>query len=49
MVWARVLADVIVVIHAAYFYFVVFGLAAILLGVALRWSWVRNRWFRSFH
>jgi Protein of Unknown function (DUF2784) len=49
MVWARVLADLIVVFHAAYVAFVVFGFAAILLGAALRWSWVRNRWFRSLH
>ena len=33
----------------AYVSFVVFGLAAILLGVALHWSWVRNIWFRAIH
>jgi Protein of Unknown function (DUF2784) len=49
MLWARLLADVIVVFHAAYVSFVVFGLAAILLGIAFRWSWVRNIWFRSIH
>jgi hypothetical protein len=49
MNWARLLADVIVVFHATYVSFVVFGLAAILLGIALRWSWVRNIWFRSIH
>jgi Protein of Unknown function (DUF2784) len=49
MHWARLLADVIVVIHAAYVSFVVFGLAAILVGIAFRWSWVRNIWFRSIH
>ena len=31
------LADVIVAIHAAYVSYVVFGQAAILLGIALRW------------
>ena len=49
MLWARVLADVIVVFHAAYVSFVVFGLVAILLGVVFRWNWVRNFWFRSIH
>ena len=47
MLWARVLADLIVVLHAAYVSFVVFGLAAILLGVVFRWRWVRNVWFRG--
>jgi hypothetical protein len=29
--------------------FVVLGLVLILLGIALRWSWVRNTWFRAIH
>ncbi len=45
----RLLADVVVVAHAAYAAFVVVGLAAILLGVALEWRWVRNFWFRVIH
>ncbi len=49
MLWASVLADLIVVLHVAYVGFVVFGLAAILLGVAFHWSWVRNLWFRAIH
>ena len=49
MLWARVLADLIVVLHATYVSFVVFGLVAILLGIVFRWSWVRNIWFRSIH
>lgn len=49
MLWARLLADMIVVLHATYVSFVVFGLAAILLGIAFRWSWIRNIWFRSIH
>lgn len=49
MPWARILADLIVVVHASYVSFIVFGLVAILLGVAFRWSWVRNVWFRSIH
>jgi hypothetical protein len=43
------LADLIVVLHATYVSFVVFGLAAILLGVLCRWRWVRNVWFRAIH
>jgi hypothetical protein len=44
-----VLADVIVVLHFAYVAFVVGGMAAILAGIARRWPWVRNFWFRSVH
>jgi hypothetical protein len=49
MLWARMLADLIVLIHVAYVSFVVFGLALVLVGVALRWKWVRNTWFRAIH
>lgn len=49
MFWTRVLADLIVVVHATYVGFVVFGLGAILLGIVFRWSWVRNIWFRALH
>ncbi len=49
MPWAKLLADFIVMFHAAYVSFVVFGLVAILIGVALRWGWVRNFWFRAIH
>jgi hypothetical protein len=43
------LADTIVLIHFAYVLFVLVGMAAIVAGIALRWSWVRNFWFRSIH
>ncbi len=43
------LADAVVIIHAAYVGFVVFGLAAILIGVALEWDWVRGFCFRLSH
>lgn len=46
MTW---LADVILVIHFAFVLFVVAGLALIWAGAALRWRWVRNRWFRLAH
>jgi hypothetical protein len=49
MPWAKMAADLVVVLHAAYASFVVFGLGAILLGIVLRWSWVRNFWFRAIH
>jgi hypothetical protein len=45
----RILADAIVVIHAAYVAFVVFGFVAILIGGALRWGWIRNLRFRVLH
>jgi hypothetical protein len=49
MVWWRLLADSVVVFHAAYVAFVVFGFAAILAGTALGWRWVRNYNFRAAH
>ena len=49
MVLYRVLADLVVVLHALYVAFVTVGLVAILAGVALRWHWVRNFWFRIAH
>jgi len=45
----RLLADVVVGIHALYVGFVVFGLVAILLGRATGWRWVRNPYFRIVH
>lgn len=45
----KYLADGVVVIHAAYVGFVIFGLLAIVLGAFLRWKWVRNFWFRIIH
>ena len=49
MPWAKLLADFIVVFHAAYVSFVVFGLLLILLGIGFGWGWVRNFWFRVLH
>ncbi len=43
------MADGVVAIHAAYVAFVVLGLAAIVVGWALGWRWIRNRWFRGLH
>lgn len=49
MIWARLLADLIVLVHALFVGFVVFGIVAILLGITLGWGWVRNFWFRLIH
>jgi uncharacterized protein DUF2784 len=43
------LADLVLVIHLAFVLFVVGGLALIWLGAALKWRWIRNRWFRLLH
>ncbi|MGD0517424.1 MAG: DUF2784 domain-containing protein, partial [Thermoguttaceae bacterium] len=45
----RILADLVVAIHLAYAGFIVLGMAAILLGIVLKWQWVRNFWFRLIH
>lgn len=43
------LADAIVGVHVAYVSYVVLGQLLIWLGLALRWRWVRNPWFRWTH
>ncbi|MCR4412509.1 MAG: DUF2784 family protein [Thermoguttaceae bacterium] len=45
----RCLADLVVALHAGYVLAVVLGLVAIYVGLALRWGWVRNFWFRTLH
>jgi protein-S-isoprenylcysteine O-methyltransferase Ste14 len=45
----RLLADAVVALHFAYVAFVVLGMAAILLGWACGWRFVRNFWFRMVH
>jgi len=42
-------ADAVLLLHALFVAFVVFGLLLICIGWPLRWSWVRNRWFRLAH
>jgi hypothetical protein len=46
--WA-ILADAVVIFHAAYVAFVVVGCAAILVGAACNWEWVRGMKFRVAH
>jgi hypothetical protein len=43
------LADGIVFIHLLYMGYVVVGQLAILIGWPLKWSWIRNPWFRGTH
>src|SRR5690242_3956243 len=43
------LADLVVAVHVGYVSFVVAGQFLILLGLGLRWDWVRNPWFRIAH
>ena len=43
------IADVVVAFHLAYVSFVIFGQLAIFAGAALKWSWIRNIWFRGIH
>lgn len=45
----RLLADVVLVVHALFIAFVVFGLLLILAGWLRHWRWVRNPWFRYAH
>lgn len=42
-------ADFILAVHAAYVVFVVGGLVATWVGIALRKAWARNPWFRGLH
>jgi polyferredoxin len=44
-----VLADAILVVHAAFVVFVVGGLAAIWIGLAAGAPFARNPWFRGLH
>lgn len=45
----QTLADAVLILHAGFIAFVVFGLLLILVGGILKWHWVRNRWFRLIH
>ena len=46
---SNLLADILLVLHASFVAFVVSGLVLVIVGKALSWSWVRNRWFRITH
>ena len=46
---SNALADIVLVVHFAFVAFVVGGLAAIWIGAALGWRWVRSFRFRIAH
>ena len=46
---ARLAADVVLALHAGYVLFVICGLLLTIMGGILRWSWIRNFWFRGLH
>jgi Protein of Unknown function (DUF2784) len=48
MLW-RMTADLVVAIHITYIAIVLLGFAAILIGAAAQWQWVRNFYFRVAH
>jgi uncharacterized protein DUF2784 len=43
------LADVVQASHLFFLVFTLIGQILILTGLALRWQWVRNPWFRTIH
>jgi hypothetical protein len=43
------LADIIAGIHLGYVLFVLVGFVLIVLGIVLKWGWIRNLWFRIIH
>jgi len=43
------LADVVLLVHAAFVFFVVDGLLATWIGLAAHWAFARNRVFRGAH
>jgi hypothetical protein len=49
MNWYILLADLVVFVHLAYVLFVIICVPVILLGGWLKWSWVRDFWFRIVH
>jgi hypothetical protein len=42
-------ADLMVTLHGSYIAFVLVGQLLILIGMVLKWSWIRNPWFRLGH
>ena len=42
-------ADGLLILHALFIAFVVFGLIFILTGLVRGWHWIRNIWFRLAH
>lgn len=42
-------SDLVVAFHLAYVGFVAVGFVLIMVGAALKWTWIFNRWFRYLH
>lgn len=49
LLFYRLAADAIVILHMAYVLAVVLGLPAIWIGIAMKWPWARNFWWRCGH
>ena len=47
--WLLLAADGLLIIHALFIAFVVFGLIFIITGLVRGWRWTRNPWFRFIH
>ncbi len=47
--WLLLAADGLLIIHALFIAFVVFGLIFIITGLVRGWRWIRNPWFRFLH
>jgi hypothetical protein len=45
----RIAAELVLILHSGFIAFVLFGLLAVLIGMAARWEWTRNFWFRVAH
>jgi Protein of Unknown function (DUF2784) len=45
----QTLANLVAILHLAYFAFVVLGFSGIVIGSFRHWKWVRNSWFRILH
>src|SRR5579871_28311 len=43
------LADFLMLAHACFSVFVLYGLVFILAGTIVNWPWARNRWFLNLH
>ena len=46
---SMIFADMIALIHLGYVVFVILGFILIVVGIVLRWQWIRNLWFRIAH
>ena len=49
LTWLLLAADGLLVLHALFIAFVVFGLLLVIAGMFGNWRWTRNPWFRLTH